>query len=44
MNTHAKLAVATVSQDQISQAEWDARVDLAAVYLLVNHFGWDDVI
>src|SRR5579863_9857377 len=24
--------------------EWEARVDLAAVYRLVAHYGWDDVI
>jgi ribulose-5-phosphate 4-epimerase/fuculose-1-phosphate aldolase len=28
----------------MSQAEWDARVDLAAVYRLVALHGWDDVI
>jgi len=42
MNTHAKVAV--VSQDGISPAEWQARVDLAAVYRLIAHYGWDDVI
>ncbi len=28
----------------ISEAEWQARIDLAAVYRLVAHHGWDDVI
>jgi ribulose-5-phosphate 4-epimerase/fuculose-1-phosphate aldolase len=42
MNPHAK--VAKISQDKISDAEWEARVDLAAVYRLVAHYGWDDVI
>ena len=28
----------------MSAEEWDARVDLAAVYRLVAHNGWDDVI
>jgi ribulose-5-phosphate 4-epimerase/fuculose-1-phosphate aldolase len=42
MNKHADLA--KVSTDQISQAEWEARVDLAAVYRLLAHYGWDDVI
>ncbi|MPZ56247.1 MAG: aldolase [Rhizobiales bacterium] len=28
----------------MSQAEWDARVDLAAIYRLTAHYGWDDVI
>src|ERR1039458_974953 len=47
MNKHAKVAdriPAKVSSDQISQAEWQARVDLAAVYRLLAHYGWDDVI
>ena len=42
MNKHADLA--KVSPDQNSQAEWEARVDLAAVYRLLAHYGWDDVI
>ncbi|NKF22837.1 class II aldolase/adducin family protein [Solimonas marina] len=29
---------------QISDAEWQARVDLAAAYRLVAHFGWDDLV
>jgi ribulose-5-phosphate 4-epimerase/fuculose-1-phosphate aldolase len=46
MNTHPKLATVggKLSQDGISQAEWQARVDLAAVYRLLAHYGWDDVI
>jgi len=47
MNTHAKVAgriPAAVSQDRIAPAEWQARVDLAAVYRLLAHYGWDDVI
>ena len=28
----------------MSPEEWQARVDLAAVYRLVAHYGWDDVI
>lgn len=44
MNTHAKVAAAQISQGKISDAEWEARVDLAAVYRLINHYGWDDVI
>ena len=40
MNIHA-----TVRSDAaISPAEWEARVDLAAVYRLAAHHGWDDVI
>lgn len=29
---------------QVSEAEWQARVDLAAAYRLVAHYGWDDLI
>jgi ribulose-5-phosphate 4-epimerase/fuculose-1-phosphate aldolase len=31
-------------QAQVSAAEWDVRVDLAAAYRLVALFGWDDLI
>lgn len=31
-------------QNQVSVAEWDARVALAACYRLVAHHGWDDLI
>lgn len=44
MNKHAKVAAAKVSQGAMSDAEWEARVDLAAVYRLIAHYGWDDVI
>ena len=40
MNIHAKASPATT----MSPAEWESRVDLAAVYRLVAHYGWDDVI
>jgi ribulose-5-phosphate 4-epimerase/fuculose-1-phosphate aldolase len=40
MNIHTP----TVRQEGTSAAEWEARVDLAAVYRLVAHYGWDDVI
>jgi ribulose-5-phosphate 4-epimerase/fuculose-1-phosphate aldolase len=42
MNTHAKLA--TVVPADIAPAEWQARVDLAATYRLIAHYGWGDVI
>ena len=47
MNTHAKVAgriPAAVSQDRIAPAEWQARVDLAAVYRLLAYYRWNDVI
>ena len=31
-------------QDKVSPEEWKVRVDLAAAYRLVAHFGWDDLI
>lgn len=31
-------------RDQVSSEEWKARVDLAAAYRLVAHYGWDDLI
>lgn len=39
-------ATATQStiRDQVSEAEWQARVDLAAAYRLVALYGWDDLI
>jgi len=47
MNKHAKIAAATkaaVAKSDISPAEWQARLDLAATYRLIAHYGWDDVI
>ena len=29
---------------QVSAAEWQVRVDLAACYRLVNHYGMDEMI
>ena len=31
-------------QDKVSPEEWKVRVDLAAAYRLVAHYGWDDLI
>ena len=31
-------------REQISREEWEARIDLAAAYRLVAHYGWDDLI
>jgi ribulose-5-phosphate 4-epimerase/fuculose-1-phosphate aldolase len=31
-------------REQVSSEEWQARVDLAAAYRLVAHYGWDDLI
>jgi ribulose-5-phosphate 4-epimerase/fuculose-1-phosphate aldolase len=42
MNTHTRPADAVPAN--MSAEEWQARVDLAAVYRLIAHYGWDDVI
>ncbi|MBV8320078.1 MAG: class II aldolase/adducin family protein, partial [Hyphomicrobiales bacterium] len=42
MNIHTKTT--TDPATAMSPAEWQARVDLAAVYRLVAHHGWDDGI
>ncbi len=31
-------------RDQVSEAEWKTRIDLAAAYHLVAFYGWDDLI
>ncbi len=31
-------------RDRVSAEEWSVRVDLAAAYRLVAHYGWDDLI
>src|SRR5687768_4651477 len=41
MNIHT---VANNATGTMTREEWEARVDLAAVYRLVAHHGWDDVI
>jgi ribulose-5-phosphate 4-epimerase/fuculose-1-phosphate aldolase len=38
-----RVGVSAVRQ-QVSAAEWDVRVDLAAAYRLVALFGWDDLV
>lgn len=42
MNPRVKIA--TVTKADISPAEWEARLDLAATYRLIAHYGWGDVI
>jgi hypothetical protein len=31
-------------RSRVSEAEWTQRVDLAACYRLVAHYGWDDLV
>ena len=38
------LASIPSKQDSVSPEEWRLRVDLAAAYRLVAHFGWDELI
>ena len=42
MNKHAKPTEGVAAD--IAQDEWQARVDLAAAYRLIAHYGWGDVI
>jgi len=37
-------AVAKALPSGMSAAEWQARCDLAALYRVVDHFGWTDII
>lgn len=34
----------TAVRDLVTPEEWQARVDLAAAYRLVAHYGWDDLV
>ena len=34
----------TTNDAETSDADWQARIDLAAVYRLLDHYGWGDVI
>ncbi|HEX4742136.1 MAG TPA: class II aldolase, partial [Caulobacteraceae bacterium] len=38
------MAVVASLRDKVSEEEWKARVDLAALYRLVALYGWDDMI
>jgi len=37
-------STAHTDQSNMSDQEWQVRVDLAAAYRLVAHFGWDDLV
>jgi ribulose-5-phosphate 4-epimerase/fuculose-1-phosphate aldolase len=41
---NAQLATNSDLRRQVSDAEWEARVNLAAAYRLVALFGWDDLV
>ena len=38
------MTVETITKNEVTAAEWQARVDLAACYRLVEHFGMDDLV
>jgi ribulose-5-phosphate 4-epimerase/fuculose-1-phosphate aldolase len=40
----SKAQKTTSVRELVSSEEWQARVDLAAAYRLVAHYGWDDLI
>src|SRR5580700_4562197 len=42
MNEHTRPAKGIAAG--MAQGEWQARVDLAAAYRLISHYGWGDVI
>src|SRR5258708_12781030 len=44
MNIHTRTVKKAPKHKGMTDAEWQARVDLAAVYRLVAQHGWDDVI
>lgn len=44
MNVAEKKPSAAGVREQVSAEEWQLRVDLAAAYRLVAHFGWDDLV
>ena len=43
MTASPQLSIPSV-ESRVSAAEWRTRVDLAACYRLVAHFGWSDLV
>lgn len=43
MTAHTTTTLPSV-KDRVSAAEWQTRLDLAACYRLIAHYGWDDLI
>ena len=43
-SNEARKNVPASVKDQVSEEEWNLRVDLAAAYRLVAHYGWDDAV
>src|SRR6202140_4468993 len=44
MNIHTRPVKKAAKAKGMTDAEWQARVDLAACYRLVSHHGWGDLI
>ncbi len=44
METQAGRIVVPSVQDKVSAEEWALRVDLAACYRIIAHYGWDDLV
>jgi ribulose-5-phosphate 4-epimerase/fuculose-1-phosphate aldolase len=42
--TAPEIAQISKVRESVSSEEWQARVDLAAAYRLVAHYGWDDLV
>ncbi len=40
----AEMCAMPAAKDAMSEAEWQARLDLAAAYRLVDHYGWSDLL
>lgn len=43
MSTPGVLEIPSI-KDQVSEEEWETRVNLAAAYRICAHYGWDDLI
>jgi ribulose-5-phosphate 4-epimerase/fuculose-1-phosphate aldolase len=42
--SEAKMAIKNTLRDQVSDEEWQIRVDLAACYRAIALYGWDDLV
>jgi ribulose-5-phosphate 4-epimerase/fuculose-1-phosphate aldolase len=42
--SEAKMAIKSTVRDQVSDEEWQIRVDLAACYRAIALYGWDDLV
>ena len=42
--SEAKMGIERTVRDQVSEEEWQIRVDLAACYRAIALYGWDDLV